>query len=463
MAPRTETDGSASDQDVRSRSTPGFVAEDLPGPDWLRSRRAAALARSGHLPLPTGEAEEWRYSRIAELDVSRFAAAPAVSPGAVPESVRSTLSGLGPTSGVVVAVDGRVVDVRFDADRCAGDGAGAGGGSDGGSGSALGVRFGSALDDANRAEGLLGRAAEHPSDLFVAWNDALTAEPIVLDVPAGVVLEHPFVVVNHAACGSVATFPRLVVRLGVGATASVIEIHSSDDVGALVVPVTELVVGEGAGLRHAVLQDMGPSVWQIASLAATVDAEATLDVGAAALGGDYARLRMDCHLTGRGATGNLSSVYLGDRDQMLDLRTFQVHEAPDTTSNLLFKGGVAGTSHSVYTGLIRIAPGARGSNAFQTNRNLKLSDGAWAESVPNLEIQNNDVHCSHASTVGPVDSDQRFYLESRGVPTSVAERLVVGGFFDEVLDDFAVPAVVDVVRDRLDATLDLALGRAATS
>ena len=126
---------------------------------------------------------------------------------------------------------------------------------------------------------------------------------------------------------------------------------------------------------------------------------------------------------------------------MLDLRTFQEHRAPDTTSNLLFKGGVSDHSHSVYTGLIRILPDGRGSNAFQTNRNLKLSEHAWAESVPNLEIENNDVHCSHASTVGPVDEDQRFYLESRGVPTRAAERLIVGGFFDEVLDAFPVAAV----------------------
>ena len=119
---------------------------------------------------------------------------------------------------------------------------------------------------------------------------------------------------------------------------------------------------------------------------------------------------------------------------MLDFRTFQDHAAPDTTSNLLFKGAVGDQAASVYTGLIQVEKNARGTNAFQTNRNLKLSDDAWAESVPNLEIENNDVHCSHASTVGPIDEDQRFYLESRGVPPEVAERLIVAGFFDEVLE-----------------------------
>src|SRR3954462_11282458 len=141
---------------------------------------------------------------------------------------------------------------------------------------------------------------------------------------------------------------------------------------------------------------------------------------------------------------------------MLDFRTFQDHRAPDTTSNLLFKGAVGGHSRSVYTGLIRVRKSARGTNAFQTNRNLKLSDHAWAESVPNLEIENNDVRCSHASTVGPVDEDQRFYLESRGVPTAVAERLIVAGFFDEVLERLVLPSGSDLaeVRAELSGKLD---------
>ena len=138
---------------------------------------------------------------------------------------------------------------------------------------------------------------------------------------------------------------------------------------------------------------------------------------------------------------------------MLDFRTFQRHEAPDTTSNLLFTGALAGAARSVYTGLIRVEAAARGTNAFQTNRNLKLSDDAWAESVPNLEIENNDVRCSHASTVAPVDPDQRFYLESRGVPPAEAERLLAMGFFGEVLDAVPVPAVAALVREEIAARI----------
>ena len=110
-------------------------------------------------------------------------------------------------------------------------------------------------------------------------------------------------------------------------------------------------------------------------------------------------------------------------------------------------------SRSVYTGLIRVRPDARGTNAYQTNRNIKLSEDAWAESVPNLEIENNEVHCSHASAVGPIDGEQLFYLESRGVPTETAERLIVTGFFDEVLDQFPVAGAVPAVRARLQAKI----------
>jgi Fe-S cluster assembly protein SufD len=139
---------------------------------------------------------------------------------------------------------------------------------------------------------------------------------------------------------------------------------------------------------------------------------------------------------------------------MLDFRTFQDHLAPDTQCNLLFKGVLAERSRSVYTGLIRVRPYASGTNAYQTNRNLKLGEGSWDGSVPNLEIENNDVKCSHTSTVGPIDEEQRFYLELRGVPPRAADRLIVAGFLDEVIADLPqlqglAPAVRRRINERL--------------
>src|SRR5207302_10702368 len=176
--------------------------------------------------------------------------------------------------------------------------------------------------------------------------------------------------------------------------------------------------------------------------------------GAGWCGGAHAAVRTDCRLVGRRATGRLRAVYFGEAQQMLDFRTFQDHAAPDTTSSLLFKGAVGGESRSVYTGLIRVRKNARGTNAFQTNRHIKLSEGAWAESVPNPETENNDVRCSHASAVGPIDADQRFHLESRGVPTPIAERLVDTGFFDEVLSGLPVPEAAAALRTLVAGKLD---------
>ncbi len=291
--------------------------------------------------------------------------------------------------------------------------------------------------------------AQNPADVFGLLNDAHSVSPIVLTVPRGVTVDVPLVVVDWIDADGVATFPRLVVQLGENAEASVLEHHGGGDVRALVVPITELDVAPAARLRYLNVQERGPRTWQIATQASRVERDATLVAAQAALGGEYARTRADCRLVGRGATGDLLAIYFGERDQTLDFRTFQDHVAPDTTSNLLFKGAVGGHSRSVYTGMIRVRPDARGTNAFQTNRNIKLSEHAWAESVPNLEIENNDVHCSHASTVGPIDEDQRFYLESRGVPPEVAEQLVVAGFFDEVLAQLPVPSVVSPLRARI--------------
>jgi Fe-S cluster assembly protein SufD len=298
-----------------------------------------------------------------------------------------------------------------------------------------------------------GSLAAATPDLLGVLNEAFSTEPLVLDVPAGLTVDAPFVVVDWSATPGVVTFPHLVVRLGADSEATVVDHQGGDDVVALTVPVVELAVNQAARLRYLNVQQRGPQTWQIATQSSRVERDATLIAAQAALGGGYARTRADCRLVGGGATGNLMAVYFGDGDQTLDFRTFQDHAAPDTTSNLLFKGAVAGRSRSVYTGLIRVRPEGRGTNAFQTNRTIKLSEHAWAESVPNLEIENNDVHCSHASAVGPIDEEQRFYLESRGVPPEVAERLIVEGFFFEVLFQMpgtdAVSAVWRAIADRL--------------
>jgi Fe-S cluster assembly protein SufD len=415
---------------------PVDTANALPGPDWLRSRRLAAAERAAGAGLPTPEEEIWRYSRVGELDLDRFAIATSSPPDGIPSGVRPFLDTVADRAALVVTVDGHVVHCELD------EGLGA-----------KGVVFGSvaAMDD---GASVVGSVVTTPGDVFAEMNDAFAAEPLALRVPAGVVVDRPVVVVHWLAGDGVASFPRLVVDAADDAEVSVLELLASDDVEAFVSPVVELHAGPAARLRYLGVQLLGQRVWQIGSQVARAERDATTVASMVALGGDYARVRADSKLVGRGASGDMLAVYFGERNQMHDFRTFQDHVAPDTTSDLLFKGAVEGHARSVYSGLIKVRPDARGTNAFQTNRNVKLSEHAWAESVPNLEIENNDVRCSHASTVGPVDEEQRFYLESRGVPPEVAERLIVVGFFDEVLERLPVRGIVAPLRQRIAAKLD---------
>jgi Fe-S cluster assembly protein SufD len=375
------------------------VARALPGPAWLRERRLAAAERFASAPWPTAEEEIWRYSRIGELDLDSFAAG---------DGLRTSVAG----------ADGLLVD--------------------------LGV-----------AAETVGAVMTSAPDVFAELNTAFAREPVVVVVPSGKVVADPIVVTHSIEGDGTSAFPRLVIDAGSDSEITVIErFTSAGDVRALVVPVLELRVQSAARVRYLAVNDLGQQVWLIGSEFADGERDSTTVLAAVALGGDYSRLRAESVLSGQGANARQVAVYFGEADQMHDFRTIQTHVGPRTTSDLLFKGAVEGRARSVYTGLIEIGHDARGANAFQTNRNLKLSDEAWAESVPNLDIKTNDVRCSHASTVGPVDEEQRFYLESRGVPPTTAERLIVLGFFDEVLEQLPAPALVPALRRQVRAKLD---------
>jgi Fe-S cluster assembly protein SufD len=410
------------------------AAAALVGPDWLRARRAAALDRFSATALPSPEEELWRYSRVAELDLDRYAPAlePPTGGAALPADVEAVLDAAGPRSALVVLRNGHLVSVE---------------------GGAPGLEVGS-LADLDPSGEALGAVAGEPADAFASLHDAFVADPVLVRVARGAVVTDPVVVVSLVEGDGTAAFPRLVVSAGENSEVTVFGHAASTDVDALVLPVVELDAGQAARLRYLDAQLLGQSVWQLGHQASRVGRDAAFATTMVSLGGDYARLRIDSALDGRGASGEMQAVYFGEGSQMHDMRTLQDHVAPRTTSNLLFKGVVQGTSHAVYSGLIHIGKEAAGVDAFQTNRNIKLSDGAWAESVPNLEIENNDVRCSHASAVGPVDEEQRFYLESRGVRPAAAERLIVLGFFEEVLNRLPVPGAKGPLRAEIVRKLD---------
>jgi len=291
-------------------------------------------------------------------------------------------------------------------------------------------------------------------DLFADLNAAFAAA-LVVTVPAGVVVGVPIVVTHHTPTAGTATFPRLIIDAGENSEVVVIERFTSVDAEVLVTPVVQVRTGQAARVRYLGVNELSHQAWQIAHQQAVGAGDSDTTLGTVALGGYYARVRTEARLRGRGGNTRQVALYFAGGQQMHDFRTIQDHDAPHTTSDLLFKGAVQDVSASVYTGLIKIRPDALGTVAYQTNRNLTLGAGSWARSVPNLEIETNDVKCSHASTVGPIDPEHRFYLESRGLPTQVAERLIVLGFFDEVLGQLPVPALAAELRRRVADKLDL--------
>jgi Fe-S cluster assembly protein SufD len=400
----------------------------LPGPVWLEASRRTAWERFEGRTLPSSALEEWRYSRIDSLDLDRYR--PWTSDGAsvrVPDGLTALVDALG-AAAVVVVRNGADVSMTTPVE-------------------------GVTVEEPGTEPVEVGAVSGEP-DALTTLNAALS-RPITVTVAAGVRLPGPVVVVHAVDADGIAVFPRTVIRVGRAAEAGVVEISwSSADVDALTVPVTEIDVADGAHARYLHLQRLGPRVWQTGLQASRVGRDAALTSVAVALGGDYARLRTDSALVGAGGSTDLLAVYFGTGTRMVDFRTKQDHRAPKTTSRLLYKGAVANRSRAVYTGLIRVEKGARGTNAFQTNRNLVLHEGASAESVPNLEIEDNDVRCSHASAVGPISEDQRFYLESRGVPTDAADRLITLGFLEEVLDQLGLAPVAAWVRAEIAARLD---------
>ena len=413
-----------------SAFTPDSVARPQ-GPAWLSDRRAAALERFDDAGLPTEAEEIWRYSRISELDLDRYSPVQGEPESGVPADAVDGIESVGRRAGLIVTRNGRVAHVELD--------------------SALagrGVEVGDVLA-APDGDDLFGSVAASSTDALTELATAFVSAAVLVRVPAGVTVADPIVVVHWVDADGEAVFPRTVVVLGEDAEATVIERFQSSDVAAFVDPVIELDVGDAARLKYASVQDLGPRVWQTAYQASRVGRDGQLSSTAVALGGDYARLRIDARLERQGGSSQLMAVYFAAGSTMHDFRTLQDHDAPQTTSDLLFKGAVAGTSKGVYSGIIRVRPKARGTNAFQTNRNLVLSEGAGAESVPTLEIETDDVRCSHASAVGPIDEEQRYYLESRGIPPEVAERLIVLGFFSEVLERLPSPTLADRLRDRL--------------
>jgi len=282
---------------------------------------------------------------------------------------------------------------------------------------------------------LIGQIVKPEDGKFAALASALSQNGILLYVPKNMKVEYPLHSILWGPGVDLAHFSHLIVFVDDGASVTYVhEAASPDEIGhAMHAGVVEIHVGENANLRFVELQSWGRHVWNFSHERARVERGGNLDWIFGAVGSHLTKNFSDLDLVGEGAQGRMSGFYFTDGSQHLDHDTQQNHLAPHTTSDLLFKGALKGKSRSVWQGMIYVAPGAQKTDGYQANRNIVLSEDARADSIPGLEILADDVRCTHGATVGKLEQEPLFYLKSRGIPQVEAERLVVEGFFDPIM------------------------------
>ena len=282
---------------------------------------------------------------------------------------------------------------------------------------------------------ILGEIVKPEEGKFAALAGALAQNGILLYVPKGVQVAQPLHSILWGP-GAFAYISHLLVLVDEGA--SVTYVHESASptepgVNTLHAGIVEIKIEQGANMKFVELQSWGKHVWNFSHERARLERDANLDWIFGAIGSHLTKNFTELDLAGQGSTGRMSGFYFTDGNQHLDHDTQQNHFAPNTTSDLLFKGALKGKSRSVWQGMIYVAPGAQKTDGYQANRNLVLSDQARADSIPGLEILADDVRCTHGATVGKLEEEPLFYLKSRGIPQKEAERLVVEGFFDPIM------------------------------
>lgn len=377
--------------------------------------RTEAIEAARELAVPSTEAEDWRYSRIDDLflDELRPAAPPATAsaPGA-------------PADGLVSALGGAAAELVLAAGQPTSRQSHSGD-----------------VEVASTGEALI----EPDGDHFTVLNTALSPELQRIGVQAKAQVARPIVVVDAAGREGELAAPRLQIEVGDHAAATVVHVVWSEPGESVVVPVTELTVGDGAHVALVTIHALATGTWALGRVVADVGRDAHLGLNAFSTGGYFSRISVDATLTGPGSTLDNRALYFGTGDQMHDFRIRQRHIGHHTTSKYLLRGAVRDRAQGVFTGVVRMERGARNADGAQDAKHLVLEDGGHVDSVPNLEIEENQVVCAHASSIGPVDADQVFYLESRGVPTLQAIRLITRGFLREGQAGIAPPALADAV------------------
>jgi len=386
-----------------------------------------AAARFAELPLPTTQDEAWRFTDLKGFDPGAFSHVPVPGQGngtvtSAPQLVELDVAGL-----ATVTEDGIAIDRAPE-----------------------GITFAPLSEEHARLYSLVGW-----NEKFAAHNAAVWEHGLLVHVPKGVVIDQPLYVriANSQPEGSL--FWRLLVIAEEESRFTLIEEYSSAraDLPAYSNAVAELFVEQAAKLEYVSIQNLSRETWHFATHHARVERDAELDWVAGGFGSKKGKVRIQNDLNGPGATSRVTGAYFADGDQHLDYDTFQEHIAPSTESDFAFKGALREEARAVWRGMIRVEPDAQKTNAYQENRNLLLSPDAHADSIPGLEIMANDVRCTHGATLGRIDAVQLFYLMSRGLSRAEAERLIVRGFFQDVLDRIDLEPVREALGSALEARI----------
>ncbi|MDW8325367.1 MAG: Fe-S cluster assembly protein SufD [Anaerolineales bacterium] len=413
-------------------------------PEWYARRRLAALKRYTSMPMPTLQDEAWRRTDIRSFRwgdvVLPHVANGTAKAGRVPASLLKPLAGK-TQGGQLVIVGGKTAEHTLDAAL-----------------KKQKVIFTDFFTAARKYPELvkkhLGKVVPITEGKFAALAETLADYGLFLYVPKGAQLELPLHSVAWLTGPS--HFGRVLIVVDDGASATVVHETSSPEGAqpALHAATVEVKVGRDAHLTFVELQSLGRHFWNFTHERVRVGANSKVDWIFVAQGSRLTKNFSEIDLDGEGAVGKMSGYYFTDGDQHLDHDTQQNHNAPHTTSDLLFKGALKDRSRSVWQGMIYVAPGAQKTDGYQANRNLVLSPHARADSIPGLEIMADDVRCTHGATVGKLEEEHIFYLMTRGLTRREAERLVVDGFFDPILQ--RIP--FEGVRERLKRSIEAKMG-----
>lgn len=416
------------------------ISERHGEPAWMRESRLAAFEAFERLPWPTTRDEAWRRTDLSGLkleELTPFAEAPA---GALPAELEAALDASEARGGLLVQRNSATV--RSDLDRQI---------------RAQGVILADMHQALQQQPELVRehfmRTVRPEESKFRALHGALWTGGTFVYVPPRVEVALPLLSYTWIDSEGVAIFPHTIIVAGEGSKVTFIDGFGSvnGEWQAFADPVVELVLQDGAQVRYVTLQDWGRNVWEVGIIRSHLARDATLNSVLVGLGGRVVKADVESLLAGPGASSEMLGLLFGDGRQHYDIHTMQEHAAPHTTSDLLYKNAVKDRASSVFIGMIRVHPGAQKTNAFQSNRNLILSEGARAISDPKLEIMANDLRCTHGSATSRMNEEHLFYLMSRGLTRAEAVRMVVEGFFAELYDRLPLPRT----RTQLDAAVAL--------